>query len=133
MAAQPKKKISRVRGRTRRAHQARKFSKLPTCPQCHQPKPGHIICPECGYYAGKKLLHTKTDQRIGKQLIKARKAQATAAKKAKTGPTKAKSKKDSGQARMTEDKAKMTEIKAEKKAKSTRTTDEVKASKVKNK
>jgi len=131
MAAQPKKKISRVRGRTRRAHQARKFSKLPTCPQCHQPKPGHIICPECGYYAGKKLLHTKTDQRIGRQLIKTRKAQATAAQKTKSAATTTKKAKSNSASAV--EKAKATEIKAEKKAKSTRTTDEVKASKVKNK
>lgn len=141
MAAQPKKKISRVRSKTRRAHNARKLVKLSVCQQCRHPKPGHIACPECGYYAGKKILNTKTDQRIAKQLSQTKKAQL-ATKKAKPTATKttSKIKKDSGpqhargeQARMTENKAKSTEVKAEKKAKSTRTTAEVKESKVKNK
>lgn len=142
MAAQPKKKISRVRSRTRRAHSAVKFVKLPLCPSCRHPKPGHIACPECGFYAGKKILHTKTDQRIAKQLSKTKKEQIATAKKTKQAPTKAKSKsvskKDAGPilrsasyGGLTE--AKMTEIKAEAKGKNTRTTDEVKASKVKNK
>lgn len=127
MAAQPKKKISRVRSKTRRAHNARKLVKLSVCQQCRHPKPGHIACPECGYYAGKKILNTKTDQRIAKQLSQTKKAQS-ATQKAKPAPSKPKatSKKDAG-------KAKNTEVKAEKKAKSTRTTSEVKESKVKNK
>lgn len=123
MAAQPKKKISRVRGRTRRAHSARKLSKLPLCPQCHHPKPGHIVCPECGYYAGKKILHTKTDQRIAKQLSKTKKEQTTA-KKPKPAPTK--SPKDTVKVNPKKAKPGATD-------KNTRTTDEVKATKVKNK
>jgi len=139
MAAQPKQKISRVRSRTRRAHNARKLVKLPLCQQCHHPKPGHIVCPECGYYAGKKVLNTKTDQRIAKQLNRTKKDQVIAAKKAKSGPSKPKStsKKDIGEVSdprgSQTQRAKNIEIKAEKKAKSTRTTSEVKESKVKNK
>ena len=68
MAAQPKKKISRVRGRTRRAHSAIKIGKFPLCPHCRHPKPGHIVCPECGFYGSKKILTTKTDKRIAKEL-----------------------------------------------------------------
>ena len=118
MAAQPKKKISHVRGKTRRAHSGIKLSNLPLCPSCRHPKPGHIACPECGYYGKKKILNTKTDKRIAKQLRETKKAEAAKSKSA--------SKKDA-------EKAKMTETKAEKKGKNTRTTDEVKASKVKNK
>lgn len=68
MAAQPKKKISKVRSKTRRAHQAIKLSALTTCPNCKHPKPSHIACPECGFYGAKKILTTKTDKRIAKQL-----------------------------------------------------------------
>ena len=125
MAALPKKKISRVRGRTRRAHSAVKLVKLPLCPNCRHPKPGHIACPECGFYGKRKILHTKTDQRIAKQLGKTNKEQAAKAKKT---PVKAKPKpkKETGS-------AKKTEIKAEAKGKNTRTTDEIKNSQVKNK
>jgi len=120
MAALPKKKISRVRGRTRRAHAAIKLGKLPLCPSCRHPKPGHIACPECGFYGKKKILNTKTDKRIAKQLHETKKAEVAKTK------SKSASKKDA-------EKAKMTEIKAEAKGKNTRTTDEIKASKVKNK
>jgi len=118
MAAQPKKKISHVRGKTRRAHSAVKLINLPKCPNCRHPKPGHIVCPECGFYGKKKILNTKTDKRIAKQLHDTKKAEAV--------KSKAKSKKDA-------ETAKKTEVKAEAKSKNTRTTDEVKASKVKNK
>jgi len=126
MAAQPKKKISHVRGATRRAHNAVKLSHFPACPNCRHPKPGHIACPECGFYGGKKILNTKTDKRIAQQLSKTKKEQAVAAKKAKKTPAKPKSKKEAN-------KVSTVETKAEAKSKNTRTTDEVKASKVKNK
>lgn len=90
MAAQPKKKISRVRGRTRRAHSAIILKKLPLCPNCHHPKPGHIACPECGFYGTKKIMTTKTDRRIAQQLSKTKKEQATEAKKARSAPVKSK-------------------------------------------
>jgi len=145
MAAQPKKKISHVRGKTRRAHIGVKFSKLPLCPSCRHPKPGHIVCPECGYYGKKKILTTKTDKRIAKQLHDTKKAEAAktkaaAVKQAKPTLPKAKpeSKKNADSVRRSASyggltKVDMTETKAEAKSKNTRTTDEVKASKVKNK
>lgn len=68
MAAQPKKKISRVRGRTRRAHHSITLPQLVICPNCKHFKPPHIVCPECGFYGAKKILTTKIDKRIAKQL-----------------------------------------------------------------
>jgi len=68
MAAQPKKKISRVRGRTRRAHINICLPKLVKCSNCGHPKPPHIACPECGFYGKKKIIITKTDKRIAKKL-----------------------------------------------------------------
>ncbi len=91
MAALPKKKISRVRGRTRRAHTAIRLGKLPLCPSCRHPKPGHIACPECGYYGKKKILTTKTDKRIAKQLHETKKAEAAKAKAEKKAASKPKS------------------------------------------
>ena len=26
------------------------------CPQCHEPKMPHHVCPECGYYDGKEVV-----------------------------------------------------------------------------
>jgi len=68
MAAQPKKKISRVRGRTRRAHNKIVLPKLSNCPKCQAFIPPHIACPECGFYGSKKILITKTDKRIAQKL-----------------------------------------------------------------
>lgn len=68
MAALPKKKISRVRGRTRRAHINICLPKLVKCSNCNHPKPPHITCPECGFYGKKKIITTKTDKRIARKL-----------------------------------------------------------------
>ncbi|MBN2585441.1 50S ribosomal protein L32 [Patescibacteria group bacterium] len=102
MAAQPKKKISRVRGRTRRAHSAVKLLGLVLCTNCQQPKPAHIACPHCGFYGQRKVLTTKTDKRIATRLKRdqaaaARKARSEKKKKAtpqkKSAPKKSSSKK----------------------------------------
>ncbi|MCI1457105.1 MAG: 50S ribosomal protein L32, partial [Eubacterium sp.] len=31
---------------------------LSICPQCHQPKLPHRVCPNCNYYDGKDVLNT---------------------------------------------------------------------------
>ncbi len=68
MAAQPKKKISKVRGRTRRGHFKTTLPQLSKCPNCGTPKRSHTICPECGWYKGKKIIKTKLDERIASRL-----------------------------------------------------------------
>ncbi|MBU1082929.1 50S ribosomal protein L32 [Patescibacteria group bacterium] len=84
MAAQPKKKISRVRGRTRRAHSAVKMVSLSACKHCGHPKPAHLVCNECGFYGGRKVLTTKTDKRISKKLQSDKKAELAKIKKEAT-------------------------------------------------
>ena len=27
-----------------------------SCPQCHEPKLPHRVCPDCGYYKGKEVV-----------------------------------------------------------------------------
>lgn len=87
MAALPKKKISKVRGKTRRAHWHATMPTLVICAKCKSKKPAHSACPECGYYGKNKVLNTKTDKKIAQALklqAKAEKAKATAeAKKEK--------------------------------------------------
>ena len=29
------------------------------CPQCHEMKMPHRVCPECGYYNGKEVIKTE--------------------------------------------------------------------------
>lgn len=50
MGACPKNKVSKLRGRTRRAHIKVAPVALAKCPQCHDYKQAHRVCPACGYY-----------------------------------------------------------------------------------
>jgi large subunit ribosomal protein L32 len=55
--AVPKRKHSKARKNKRRS-QWRKIDKptLVECPQCHEPKVPHRVCPECGYYKDKEVV-----------------------------------------------------------------------------
>jgi large subunit ribosomal protein L32 len=55
--AVPKKKTSKAKSRSRRASNW----VLPTparsvCPQCHQSKVPHVVCPTCGWYKGRQAI-----------------------------------------------------------------------------
>lgn len=55
----PKRKTSRTVRDQRRSHDALVAPSLSVCPQCHQPKPPHRVCPSCGYYKGKEVVETE--------------------------------------------------------------------------
>ncbi len=57
--AVPRKKISRVRRNTRRAHHAISGTTGSVCPKCLEPKLHHHACSSCGTYKGREVL-TKT-------------------------------------------------------------------------
>ncbi|MEE9443834.1 MAG: 50S ribosomal protein L32 [candidate division Zixibacteria bacterium] len=57
--ALPKRRHSRARGRKRRTHWKLKPPTIVDCPQCHQPKLSHHICPNCGFYKGEEVLEVK--------------------------------------------------------------------------
>lgn len=48
--AVPKRKKSRAKRDSRRAHWKINLPSLSECPQCHEPKIAHQICPNCGFY-----------------------------------------------------------------------------------
>ena len=50
----PKRRHSKTRTAKRRTHDA--LAPVPTgeCPQCHEAKPPHRVCPNCGYYRGRQ-------------------------------------------------------------------------------
>jgi large subunit ribosomal protein L32 len=60
--ALPKKKKSKAKRNTRRAHDGLKLAKGTTCPQCHEPVLPHRICPECGTYRGKTYIKTEESE-----------------------------------------------------------------------
>ncbi len=52
----PKRRHSKSRRDKGRTHQKLTNPSITLCPQCHQPKLPHIVCPYCGYYKGKQVL-----------------------------------------------------------------------------
>ncbi|MDI3534543.1 MAG: large subunit ribosomal protein [Thermosediminibacterales bacterium] len=57
--ANPKRKTSKARRNKRRANWKLSMPGLIECPQCHQPKLPHRVCPECGYYKNKEVVAAK--------------------------------------------------------------------------
>ena len=54
--AVPKRKMSKARRDSRRANWKLAAPGLVECPQCHELKRPHHVCPECGYYDGKEFV-----------------------------------------------------------------------------
>ncbi|MEF9864349.1 MAG: 50S ribosomal protein L32 [Christensenellaceae bacterium] len=58
--AVPKNRTSKQRRNSRRAHWKLTAPTMSQCPQCHQPKLSHRICPNCGYYNGRVAVAEQT-------------------------------------------------------------------------
>lgn len=51
--AVPKRKTSKSNTKMRRAANSKmEATGFVSCPQCHEPKLPHRVCPDCGYYKG---------------------------------------------------------------------------------
>jgi large subunit ribosomal protein L32 len=56
--AVPKRKTSKAKtGSRKSANMKMGAPGLSTCPQCHEPKLPHRVCPTCGYYDGKDVVN----------------------------------------------------------------------------
>lgn len=55
----PKRKTSRARRDKRRTHKKLKMPNITLCPQCQEAKLPHRVCPNCGFYEGRKILEVK--------------------------------------------------------------------------
>lgn len=60
MGALPKQRISRKRRGDRRSQQHLKPMQLVECPQCHNPRQPHHVCPICGTYRGRQVIAVKS-------------------------------------------------------------------------
>ena len=54
--AVPKRKVSKAKGRSRIANWKATAPALAECPQCHELRASHRVCPKCGYYDGKQVI-----------------------------------------------------------------------------
>jgi large subunit ribosomal protein L32 len=54
--AVPKQKQSHSRTNKRRSQHKVEAPTWNPCPQCHSPRLPHRVCPECGYYGGRKVV-----------------------------------------------------------------------------
>ncbi|MCL4433441.1 MAG: 50S ribosomal protein L32 [Actinobacteria bacterium] len=53
----PKKKTSRAKHRQRRAANWKLSPPARSlCPQCHNAKLPHVVCPNCGWYKGRQVV-----------------------------------------------------------------------------
>ncbi len=58
--AVPKKKTSKSKRGMRRSHDHLSVPAFGECPQCHESKRPHHICPHCGYYKDKEVVVVET-------------------------------------------------------------------------
>lgn len=59
--AEPKKKLTSARSGARKSHDALKTSSLNKCQHCGEANRAHLVCKNCGYYRGKKVLKTEKE------------------------------------------------------------------------
>ncbi|PIR01556.1 MAG: 50S ribosomal protein L32 [Nitrospinae bacterium CG11_big_fil_rev_8_21_14_0_20_45_15] len=52
----PKKRMSRSRQGNRRSHDGLKVPAYSECPECHEMKRPHHVCPSCGFYKEKEIM-----------------------------------------------------------------------------
>jgi large subunit ribosomal protein L32 len=55
--AVPKQKQSHSRTNKRRSTHKISAPAVNACPQCRQPRRPHRVCPNCGFYAGREVVH----------------------------------------------------------------------------
>ena len=54
--ANPTSRHSKARRDKRRANWKIEAVNMSLCPDCHEPKLSHRVCPSCGTYRGKKII-----------------------------------------------------------------------------
>ena len=62
MFAVPFRRTSKTKKRMRRTHLKKEIVNMVNCPNCGKMIRPHRICPNCGYYDGKKVLETKVNE-----------------------------------------------------------------------
>jgi large subunit ribosomal protein L32 len=60
MGALPKRKSAKARQGKRRSQIKLNLPPIDYCPQCHNPKLSHHVCPTCGSYAGREVIEVES-------------------------------------------------------------------------
>lgn len=55
----PKRRHSKARRDKRRAHDFLAVPGMSECPNCHETKLPHRVCPHCGHYKGREVIDIK--------------------------------------------------------------------------
>ncbi|MBE6134612.1 MAG: 50S ribosomal protein L32 [Erysipelotrichaceae bacterium] len=61
--AVPQRRISKTRKRLRRSHFKLEVTGLVPCKHCGAMIRSHRVCPNCGYYDGKEVLHVSKNEK----------------------------------------------------------------------
>lgn len=62
--AEPKKRTNKSKSGMRRMHIKAVMPSIVYCPNCHEAKPTHMVCPTCGHYKGKLIVEKKEKEKI---------------------------------------------------------------------
>ncbi len=65
--ALPKRQHSRARQRKKLTHNKLYAPLLTECKECHKLKVAHMVCPFCGYYAGKEVVKVEFKEKSREQ------------------------------------------------------------------
>jgi large subunit ribosomal protein L32 len=57
--AVPKRKTGRMKTHSRRSSHILEAPAKSTCPQCHEVKLPHRVCPTCGFYKDREVIDTE--------------------------------------------------------------------------
>lgn len=74
----PKRKLSRSRRDKKHANKFIRPQAFASCSNCSNPVMPHIVCSECGFYKGRKVLATKSERAVKRAEIRATQAQKQA-------------------------------------------------------
>lgn len=61
--ALPKRQHSKSRSRKKRTHQKLTIPLLVECKECRKLKLSHMVCPFCGYYAGREIIQVEIKEK----------------------------------------------------------------------
>jgi large subunit ribosomal protein L32 len=61
MVPQPKRKLSKGRRDRRRAHDSLTTANIVQCSNCGEMRLPHTVCPNCGFYQGREVLHIEKE------------------------------------------------------------------------